>query len=93
MKWRLRWCQKARWDNFVNFTYKQTQDVFRTATISLKWKTINTTKQTQKQSEIIAEMNANVEYAGVYRIKRVANSAKIFILLVLFKKTLLVNKR
>ena len=39
------------------------------------------TKQTSKLSQIITEMNANVEHATF----QLANSTKIFILLVLFK--------
>ena len=58
--------------------------------VSPKWKTIVTTKQTSKLSQVIAEMNANVEHAFTVlkHTSQLANSTKIFgILLVLFKKT------
>ena len=82
-----------RCSNFVNFSYNQKSKTYfaniNTATVSPKYKTIGTTKQTPKPSRIITEMNANVEHAFT-----VLNSTKNFFLLVLFKnraKVTLVN--
>ena len=58
-----------RWGKFVNFSYKQKQDVFAsisTATVLPKCKmlctTLGTTKQAPKPSQISTEIIAYVSY-------------------------------
>ena len=75
--------KKTLWDTFVNFSYKLKQGVFRKykyCTVSQKYKTASTTKQTPKPNC----RNECLRRACIYCIKctfHLANSTKIIILL------------
>ena len=82
--------QKMRWGNFVNFSYKQKQDVFRQYKYCYCITKVQNDcyNKTNLKTISIAEMNVNVEHAFTVlkRIFQLANSTQIFILL-LFKKS------
>ena len=53
---------KTHWVNFLTNKSKTYFANIDTATISLKYTTVGTTKQNLKSSQIITEMNAHIEH-------------------------------
>ena len=72
--------KKTRWGNFVNFSYKQKQDVFRQYKccycinkVKMVCTTSGTTKQAPNPSRTSTETNAHVVHAFLVQLR--ANGA------------------
>ena len=68
--------KKTRWGNFVNFSYKQKQDVFRQykhcyciIKVQNDLYNLGATKQTPKPSRISIETNAHVVHAFLVQLR------------------------